>query len=147
MRTRPFQTGLIGSLIVLGISGLWMGFFQSILKFDVVEFMLRGPIALLFGIFFVSNLTQSFMFAERRQPIRGLLLITIALPLGLGLEELYRFSAPFIVGRALPSGPPGYDLELWVATALLAVTFPLIVIVSGYFDFWPVARIEKNRDG
>ncbi|MBS0282101.1 MAG: hypothetical protein JSR25_13120 [Proteobacteria bacterium] len=46
----------------------------------------------------------------------------------------------------MPVGGPRYELELWVATALLAVTFPLIVVVTGYFDFWPLKRARTEAD-
>ena len=54
--------------------------------------------------------------------------------------------APVVTGVPLPPGGPRYELELWVATALLAVTFPLIVVVTGYFDFWPLKRARTEAD-
>lgn len=40
---------------------------------------------------------------------------------------------------ALPSGGPAYDLELWLASSMLAVTFPALVAFANYFQFWPLA--------
>jgi len=136
----PLRRGLTASALVIAASGLWMGIACAIFGMDAVDFMLRGPIALLFGIFFAINLTQSRLFAGLAQPGRGACLIILAYPLGLVLEELYRIAAPAVAGVPMPPGGPRYELELWVATALLAVTFPLIVIATGCFDFWPLKR-------
>ena len=142
----PLWRGLIASAVVLAASGLWMGVPCIIFGMNVVDFMLRGPIALLFGIFFATNLTQSRLFAGLAQPGRGTRLVILAYPLGFVLEELYRSAAPVVTGVPLPPGGPRYELELWVATALLAVTFPLIVVVTGYFDFWPLKRARTGAD-
>lgn len=45
---------------------------------------------------------------------------------------------------ALASGGPAYPLELWLASAMLAVTFPLMVVIGSYFQFWPMARPAAN---
>jgi hypothetical protein len=44
------------------------------------------------------------------------------------------------VSGALPSGPPGYAAQLWLANALLAVTFPFLVIHAAFFHFWPLQK-------
>lgn len=41
---------------------------------------------------------------------------------------------------ALASGGPSYPLELWLALAMLAVTFPLMVVVGSYFKRVSVVR-------
>lgn len=136
----PFLHGLSNSVLVFIVSSLWMGFFVGFLRLEIVDFMLRGPIALLFGIFFVTNLSQSRILPDTPQPRKGATLLVLAIFIGVAMEELYRVVAPLVVGQALSSGPPEHDLELWVATALLAVTFPVIIVVTGYFDFWPLKR-------
>ena len=42
------------------------------------------------------------------------------------LAHLYTALMP-IVTATLASGPPGYDLEVWLANALLSVTFPFLI--------------------
>lgn len=86
----PLWRGLIASAAVLVASGLWMGVPCLIFGMDVVDFMLRGPIALLFGIFFATNLTQSQLFAGLAQPGRG------------GASSYTCLSAGFCFGGALP---------------------------------------------
>lgn len=42
--------------------------------------------------------------------------------------------------------PLAYDLELWVSSAMLAITFPIMVAFAGFFDFWPLARsLDRHR--
>jgi hypothetical protein len=53
---------------------------------------------------------------------------------------LYLAAAPLLTGRALASGAPAYELELWLASAMLAVTFPLIVLATDFLAFWPLRR-------
>ena len=39
------------------------------------------------------------------------------------------------------AGPEGhYQEELWLASALLGLTFPVLVVVTDYFDFWPLKK-------
>jgi hypothetical protein len=44
------------------------------------------------------------------------------------------------MGTSIVSGPPNYDYEIWLANALLGITFPLLVVEAVYFDFWPFKR-------
>jgi hypothetical protein len=40
------------------------------------------------------------------------------------------------------AGPPAYAAQLWLANALLAVTFPFLVIHAAFFHFWPLQKGE-----
>jgi len=44
------------------------------------------------------------------------------------------------VTGVLKSGPPAYDFELWIASALLGVTFPLLIFHAEFFKLWPLKR-------
>jgi hypothetical protein len=35
---------------------------------------------------------------------------------------------------------PAYDHELWIANALLSITFPVISVYTGFFNFWPLTE-------
>ncbi len=39
-------------------------------------------------------------------------------------------------------GPPTYDLEIGLASALMAVTFPFLIFLPEFFKFWPLAKSE-----
>ena len=52
-----------------------------------------------------------------------------------------------MVTGALPSGPPGYEYEIWLANALLSVTFPFLIFLAAYFGFWPLAKPAGREIG
>ena len=39
----------------------------------------------------------------------------------------------------LRQGGPAYSQELWITSAMLSITFPLMVLYASYFQFWPMA--------
>ena len=43
----------------------------------------------------------------------------------------------------LPSGPPGYEREIWLANALLSVTFPFLIYHAVFFGYWPLLRTRQ----
>jgi hypothetical protein len=59
--------------------------------------------------------------------------------IGVVLALLYGALAPTVTG-ALVSGPPGYDYEVWLANALLSVTFPLLIYHAALLGYWPLAK-------
>ena len=70
-------------------------------------------------------------------------LVTLALIAALVMYRLYHWFS-FLVAGTLPSGPPGYVLELWVATSLLCFTFPVIAAYSGFFSYWPLSEAKPK---
>lgn len=108
--------------------------------------MVRVPVSFIFGAILVTNMTRFQLFAGVAQPLRGFALVGLAALLAVAMQALYRALAPIVAGTDLPTGPPGYALELWIATAMLAVTFPLLTIVSGYFEFWPLSARRNDRN-
>ena len=58
---------------------------------------------------------------------------------GVVLAHLYVALAPLVSGT-LASGPPGYDLEVWLANALLSVTFPFLIYYAVFFGYWPLTK-------
>jgi hypothetical protein len=61
--------------------------------------------------------------------------------IGTVLAQLYRHLAPTVTG-ALPSGPPTYATEIWLASAMLGVTFPFLIFFAEFFKFWPLGKSE-----
>jgi hypothetical protein len=56
---------------------------------------------------------------------------------------MYGALAPTVTGN-LTIGPPGNDFERWLASALLAVTFPFLIFYAEFFKMWPLAG-SANR--
>lgn len=146
MKRQPGQ-GVVVTFLVLFISVAVFGFCIYLLKMDVVAYMIKVPVSLIFGIFIYQNMMQRSIFKHEPQPQKGALLIPVCASLGLVMHFLYRYCAPYISGVDLKWGGPHYELELWIASAQLAVTFPVMVIFSGFFNFWPLQRntIESSN--
>jgi len=106
-----------------------------------VKFLVSVPIPFIFGTIITLNMLQGSLFKSRRQPMKGMLSAIAAALIGTGLSWMYQSLAAIVTGR-LHSGPPSYDFEIWLASALLAVTFPLLIISAVFFEFWPFKTEE-----
>jgi hypothetical protein len=96
---------------------------------------------LIFGSIVVLNMLQNSLFATLSQPVKGAANVVAVAITGNVLAQIYRALAPLVTG-ALHAGPPTYDLEIWLASALLAVTFPFLIFFAEFFKFWPL-RLSK----
>jgi hypothetical protein len=103
------------------------------------DFLVTVPIPFIFGSVVLLNMLQNSLFAGRSQPVKGVLGAVSAMVVGTLLALLYRAVMPLVTG-SLPSGPATFDAELWLANALLAVTFPFLAFYGDYFQLWPIAR-------
>ena len=115
----------------------WLG--TRVLGIEPVKFMVHGAIALLFGALVPLLMFEGQLFERRTQPVRGLLQLGIACLAGAVLPRIYWAMGPILSGP-MSEGAPTYTHELWLASALLAMTFPLLVVSSQYFDFWPLRK-------
>jgi hypothetical protein len=130
--------GIVASvLIALIVAALWYVFIIS-QGMDVVAFMVQVCVSMIFGIFIILVMFEGAPFVRLSQPWRGLVLISAAALLAVVLHALYLTIAVSRFG--LPGGAPGYALELWLATSLLAITFPLMVAFASFFNFWPLRK-------
>ncbi|ANI15693.1 hypothetical protein A9C11_17670 [Pseudomonas citronellolis] len=131
--------GLARSALVLLLSAVLYGVGTRWLGIEPVRFMVHGAIALLFGALVPLLMFEGQLFAGSPQPLRGALQLGIAVLAGALLPRLYWAAAPWISGP-MSAGAPGYAREFWLASALLAMTFPLLVVFSQFLDFWPLRR-------
>ncbi len=125
-----------GLSLVLGGVAYHVG--VTVLGADPVVFMTRGPVAFIFGSIIVFNMLQNSLFARFSQPLKGFLTNLAAVLIGSSLCGIYAALSPILTGP-LASGPPAYELEVWLATALLSVTFPFLAIHADLFQMWPLA--------
>lgn len=126
-----------GICLALGGALYWLGI--DVLAVDPLQFMVWVPVAFIFGTIIVLNMLENSLFARHAQPLRGGLNTIAAAVIGTLLALGYAIAAPVISGKLAP-GPPGNDFERWVASALLAVTFPLLVFHAEFFKFWPLKK-------
>ena len=133
---QPFYGLLLGGavlLISLLVFKLGTGYFKA----DPVSFMVRGPISFLFGMFLIMDTTANKAFASIKQPSRGFLLIVLSMLLGFLLCICYEWFMYWML-NLIVSGAPSYVAELWLANAMLSMTFPLILIYCHFFNYWPI---------
>lgn len=128
-----------GALIALVVATVWQ-ICVAQLGMDVVQLLVRA-VSMIFGIFIVLVMFEGAPFVRLPQPLRGLVLISIAALLAVCMNTLYRYFAVDHLG--LTGGAPGYTLELWLATSMLAITFPFMVFYASFFDYWPLRRVSN----
>jgi hypothetical protein len=109
---------------------------------DPMVFLTRATVPFIFGSIIVLNMFQNSLFATMAQPMKGVLNAVAAAAIGYGLYLAYCLVSPSISGQ-LVSGPPGYDYEIWIANALLSVTFPILIFIAAYFGYWPLVKQGK----
>jgi hypothetical protein len=136
--------GILWSLVSLVIGGAAMYLGVSVLGMDQVAFMVTVPIPVIFGVIFVLNMLQGSLFAKFTQPLKGVLNTVSAIILGNVFALLYRSLAGAVTGK-LNAGPPAYESEIWLASALLAVTFPFLVAYADFFTMWPLQRAKAAQ--
>jgi len=131
--------GIVWTLICFALGGLafWLG--VGVMKMDVMVFMVTIPIPYIFGSIVVLNMLQNSLVGKLAQPIKGIANALLVMLIGTVLAQLYRALAPTLTG-ALHSGAPTYDMEIWLASALLAVTFPFLIFFAEFFKFWPLSK-------
>lgn len=128
-------SGLLAALFV-GIVALvlWL-FCIEHAGMDLVVFMVRVCVSLSFGFFIILVMFEGMPAVSLAQPWRGVALCLLGIALAMVMLFIYQLVA--VAGLALPSGAPAYRLELWLGSAMLAVTFPAMVVAAAYFRFWP----------
>jgi uncharacterized membrane protein len=133
--------GLVWTAMCLALGALvfWIG--VSVMRMDVMVFLVTVPIPYIFGTIIVLNMLQNSLMAKLTQPAKGIANAVLVAIIGTVLAQAYRALSPVVTG-ALHSGPPTYDMEIWLASALLAVTFPFLIFFAEFFKFWPLAKSE-----
>ena len=134
--------GVVWTIVALGIGACAYHTGVNYMGIDPMRFMTTVPIPFIFGTIIVLNMLQGSMFAGMTQPLRGVLNASASALIGTILALAYGNLAEMLSGP-VPSGPPTYDYELWLANALLAVTFPFLIFKAEFFGFWP---LRKNED-
>jgi hypothetical protein len=107
---------------------------------DPVAFMVAVPVPFIFGTIIVQNMLKGSLFATQTQPLKGVLNVIAVVVIGQVLSRMYGVLAPIVTG-AVKAGPPTYDYEIWLASALLSVTFPFLIFYAEFFQFWPLAGV------
>jgi hypothetical protein len=133
--------GIVWTLLalVLGAAAYYLG--VNTMGMDPMVFLLAGPIPFIFGTIVMLNMLHNSIFAKFSQPLKGVLNTIAAAVIGVLLAKLYGALAPTVTG-VLTSGPPTNDFEVWLATALLGITFPFLIFFAEFFKMWPLQKTK-----
>jgi hypothetical protein len=130
--------GIVWTVVALLFAAVVFYVGINVRHMDVVRFLVRVPVPLIFGSIVVLNMLQNSLFATLTQPLKGIANVVAVVVIGTVLARMYGALAPMVTG-ALNAGPPGYDFEIWLASALLSVTFPFLIFFAEFFKYWPLA--------
>jgi hypothetical protein len=133
--------GLVWTVVILAIGSAMFYAGTVLFAMDPVIYLVSVPVPFLFGSVVVLNMLGNTLFARMPQPAKGVLNVLAAIAFGGTLSLIFWGVMPAVSGE-LPSGPPTYAAQLWLANALLAVTFPFLVIHAAFFHFWPLQKRE-----
>ncbi|MEP7352251.1 MAG: hypothetical protein ABI824_03380 [Acidobacteriota bacterium] len=128
--------------VVIGGGAYYIGVVS--MGMDPMMFLIRVPIPFVFGTIVMLNMMHNSVFASLHQPVKGVANAVSAAVVGTLLERMYEALLPTVTGH-LTAGPPGNDLERWVASAMLAVTFPFFIFYAEFFKMWPLMSQEKPK--
>ena len=131
--------GIVWTICALAFGAIAFYIGIDVMHMDVVRFLIRVPVPLIFGSIIVLNMLQNSLFGKLPQPAKGLANVIAVVIIGAGLARVYGMLAPTVTGQ-LASGGPGYDFEIWVASACLSVTFPFLIFYAEFFKYWPLAK-------
>lgn len=131
--------GIVWTITALVVGGLAFYAGVKVVGMDVVAFMVSVPIPFIFGTIIVLNMMQGSLFGKLAQPWKGVLNAIASAVIGVVLARIYGVLAPVVTGAVKP-GPPSYDFEIWLASALLAVTFPFLIFYAEFFRMRPLQR-------
>ncbi|MDP9054730.1 MAG: hypothetical protein M3N93_10590 [Acidobacteriota bacterium] len=134
--------GIVWSLACLILGYIAFSTGVKLLQMDVVSFMVHVPVTYIFGTIIVLNMLQGSLFGKMNQPLKGILNIVTVTVVGTFLFAVYHALSGHVTGVLKP-GPPTYDFELWIASALLGVTFPLLIFHAEFFKLWPLKRASE----
>jgi len=136
--------GIVWTLVALVIGGAVYYIGVVAMGMDVVAFMVKVPIPFIFGTIIVGNMLQGSLFAKLAQPWKGVLNAISSAVIGSVLAMIYGALAPLVTGTVNP-GPPTYDFEIWLASALLGITFPFLIFYAEFFKMWPLVKAENPK--
>lgn len=131
--------GVAGTALCLVWAAVLFGIGVGALGVDPAEFLIWVPVPLLFGGLIVLVVFRDSLFRDRARPTRGVLNVLTMAVLGVVLVWIYQRVAG-LVSPPVTWGPPTYQGEVWIASATLAFTFPILATHADFFDHWPLRR-------
>ncbi len=110
---------------------------------DPMAYQMQIAVGTIFGLFILLVLFEGAPFIRIPQPARGIVLVTFGI--ALGIASYWVHSAFFVHVHHLQAGPPGYDLETAIASAMYSLSFALMPVWATYFGFWLLRRTTSGH--
>ena len=132
--------GLAWTALCLAWAAALFGIGVGALRVDPVDFLVWVTVPVLFGGLIPLVVFRDSLFGgQRRRPLRGVCNVLALAVLGVIMVWIYHRVAGF-VSPPVSWGPPTYQGQVWIASATLAFTFPLLATHADFFDHWPLRR-------
>ncbi len=129
------------AIVVIGALVTYLGL--SVAGMAAPTYLVTVPVPFLFGSIVVLITLEGSLYSGLKQPLRGVTSALTAAVVGIVLARIYASVAGMVSGD-VPTGAPGFDGEIWLASALLAVTFPFLAFHADFFDKWPLRRASDS---
>ncbi len=136
--------GIAFTLLALCLTAVLYYVGVILFKINVVSFMVLLPIPFVFGSVIILNMLQDSLFPDVKQPVKGLLKVSLALVTGIILAQIF-IALSTLVTKELSIGPPTFEREIWLSSALLSVTFPFLIFLADYFQFGGLLKKDNSR--
>lgn len=131
--------GIAWSALCLVWAALLFGIGVGVIGADAVSFLVWVPVPLLFGgLIILVVFRDSLLGWQPQRLLRGVTNTLASAALGVFLVWIYYLVAKELVSPSLSWGPPTYQGEVWIASATLSFTFPLLATHADFFDHWPL---------
>jgi len=137
--------GAVWTVVAIVIASLAMYMGLHVAAMPPPQFLITVPVPFLFGSIVIINVFQGSLFTFVSQPARGVVSAVVAAVVGLLLARLYMGLSGLVSGDQV-FGAPSFAGEIWLANALLAVTFPFLAYYGDYFQLWPLRRGADGSD-
>lgn len=132
-----------GLVLVVGVSGYLFG--TRVLGMTPDAFLVTVPVPFMFGTVVLLTMLGGELTRRIRGLVRGVVSAALAMVFGTALARLYLLMQPLLTPD-VPTADGPLDLHLWLASALLAVTFPTMAMYHDLFGFWPLVGTHGSAD-
>lgn len=136
--THPAARAAANTVLCLLWGTALYGVGVGLLGVDVVDFLVWVPVPTLFGGLIVIKMCAGAFYPKRPAslPVNGVVTLTTAIAVGVALVGVFAALAT-LAHPEMPWGAPTFAGQVWVASATLAFTFPLLNIAADFFGHWP----------
>lgn len=129
--------GLVWTGSSLLIAAVVVHICLNVIGIAAPDYLVTVPVPFLFGSIVLLIILEGPHTGGLRQPLRGIVSAASAAVVGVALARLFVAVSSTVSGD-LPWGAPSFDGEIWLASALLAVTFPFLSFHADFFGMWPL---------